>query len=729
MAIDYDNLDPDVIRLGQAIKSQESSGGKNTVSPETIANGTSGAFEYKKDTFDTQAKALGGKDLNGNPLDINNPEHQNLVWYTWAKNLKDQGYGIDQIAAGHNAGEGHLTDWQDMKGVNKTSGFAYDTPKYVNDIVSKYQQLKGNTNPAADISNGTLPNDPTKDPNVLATINQMFDQGKSQAEVQDYIHSVKSGAIQPTPVQANPMDAMTLNEYGTSAGKQFTEGGEHILSSIIGGKNKMEEGVDQAKSGGVGNFLEGVTKYAEGGAQSFLGTFSGAFQTVLAPITPFIEKAVNQIAYQNPKLATTVVNSLKPMGDLAQKHPEEAGVIGDAINSLLAVVGEKLGGEKIKTEGFKTPEVSGLKFGSKSADDIMATAPENVSKLNANEQKFWYKNQSKSLTEQATEASIKAKESADIDLASTQKEINDFNQKIGQTSSEEAINLKEPAQKLMKDSSAQYLELTGEAADGSPALTKTIKPEDLSNKIDSKFEYNPEIAAKLKEDLNLNVEPKQGEISKELTNQDILDKAREIMQSVSKTAKTGGKVYSPAEYEAMQRYSFLMEVLGDNGVDMTAANKFWKQYAPVRDKIVSQIKPWDEGVKGTPIAKTIQTAKAPVSTLTAKQVASQIDAQRFISELESRMGLPKDSIGKDVAEQMQGLEKAKLNKSTINKIKTDALNKIKADKAEALRTMSLEQYNNGLIARKREIIKKVIWGALGLTILGGSAKHVVGAIL
>lgn len=142
--MNYDTLDEDVVRLARAVRQNESSGGTNLVSPETIANKTRGPFQYKDDTFNTQAKLLGGKDLNGNPLDINNPEHQNLVFYTWAKKKKDEGYGVDQIAAAHNAGEGLLTGWENHKGVNE-KGYAYDTPGYVNKVVSAYYKDKYGT--------------------------------------------------------------------------------------------------------------------------------------------------------------------------------------------------------------------------------------------------------------------------------------------------------------------------------------------------------------------------------------------------------------------------------------------------------------------------------------------------------------------------------------------------------------------------------------------------------
>lgn len=356
------------------------------------------------------------------------------------------------------------------------------------------------------------------------------------------------------------------------------------------------------------------------------------------------------------------------------------------------------------------------KVGAKSAEKIIATAPEDVAKLTPKEQKLWYKAQADVTTEKAADLTTKAKAAGEADLAETKKEIQSFNQTIGETSRDTAIKLKQPAQSLMKDASNQYLELTGEATEANPALANTSSIEELTSKIESKFEHSPEISESLKTDLGLNVVTKEGEttVSKEITNQEILDKAREIMAKVSRTSKAGGKVYTPQEYEAMKKYSFLMEHLGENGIDMTQANKFWKEWAPVRDRIVREIKPFEEtNISKMPITSTLNTAKSTATT--AKQVASKLDAQNFISELEKRLGLESGTIGKDIAEQMAGLEKSKFNKETIKKVTEETVKQIKADKIKALKKMSLKKYNDDLIARRRIIIKRVILGALGLT--------------
>jgi len=390
----------------------------------------------------------------------------------------------------------------------------------------------------------------------------------------------------------------------------------------------------------------------------------------------------------------------------------------------------------LATEGA----VTGLKtaFGAgRSAEELAQIAEKDVHKLPAREQKEWYRQQSVVAKQRVDDLSFKTKASAEQSLAETKDQIQNINQQIGQSTREEAVNLKPKAQQVMKDASQEYLSLTGEAADGSPALSKTMTHEDLASKIDEAFKDtehsdNSAIRDSLKQELGISTKSSaplpEGETpaQKEFTNKEILDKARAIMQDVSKSARSGGRVYTPEEYEAIKKYAFLMDTLGENGVDMTAANKFWREYAPIRDRMVREIKPFDEGDTGKmSFTTTINNASSVAKT--SKQAASKLDAQNFIKQLETRMKLPEGTIGKETRDLVEGLEKAKLSKENIKKATDEALAQIKADKVKALETMKLSQYNAEAAARRRKIIKIVLGGILGYTAL--KEAPVIGPII
>lgn len=134
--------DPDIIRLAKAIRRKESGDNPNPKSQITRTEGSKGYYQFMPDTFTTYGQRyLGGKDLNGNALDINNPDHQNLVAYKYIEDKKKQGYGIDQIAASWNAGEGAIEDYKGRVGTNKY-GNKYNVPAYVDEVTHMYNELK-----------------------------------------------------------------------------------------------------------------------------------------------------------------------------------------------------------------------------------------------------------------------------------------------------------------------------------------------------------------------------------------------------------------------------------------------------------------------------------------------------------------------------------------------------------------------------------------------------------
>lgn len=402
--------------------------------------------------------------------------------------------------------------------------------------------------------------------------------------------------------------------------------------------------------------------------------------------------------------------SLAQTGDL--KSGLEGAIFGAVAEPAL---------KGVKALGGKGYEAMKGVFG-KTSEGVLATAEKDVGKLSAGEQKLWYKNKAQVASQESSSALQKAKEAADKDIIQAKEKINAFQQNLGQVTKEKSMSLKKPAQQLMKDTSNKYVELTGEAANSSPALSKKISADSLSIEIDSKFEHNPDIAASLKNELGLIEKVSKPEIDpatklpiikseappvKTLTNQEVLNKARDIMQSVSKTAKSGGRAYTPEEYQAIQKYSFLMEQLGKNGVDMKEANQLWKEWVPVRNQILKQIRPFEEEGK-TPFTSTLLSAESKATT--AKQMVTKIDSQKFISELESRLNLPKGSLGKETRTIVKGLENANLSKQTLENTYSKIISDIKADKIESLKTMTIKQYDSLRQAKIRSFIKKALIG-------------------
>lgn len=133
-------LDPQVVALAKAVRDEES-GGNPSIKGKS---GEYGAYQYIPSTWTKQSAAAG---VNV-PLDKASLADQNKVWYTWAKQKKDQGYTPGQIISMQNAGEGEpdaytgkFSNGAPSRGVNK-EGVAFDVPAYSTKVAQKYQQYK-----------------------------------------------------------------------------------------------------------------------------------------------------------------------------------------------------------------------------------------------------------------------------------------------------------------------------------------------------------------------------------------------------------------------------------------------------------------------------------------------------------------------------------------------------------------------------------------------------------
>ena len=119
-------LDPQLVNLAKAIRDHET---QNRAIP-----GASGELKSRYQYMPATWKERAGKHLgNSNaPLSL---ENENAVTYAQLKEWKDQGYNPGQIASMWNSGQPDPAGkvGRNSKGVN------YNTPKYVQDVYSKYR--------------------------------------------------------------------------------------------------------------------------------------------------------------------------------------------------------------------------------------------------------------------------------------------------------------------------------------------------------------------------------------------------------------------------------------------------------------------------------------------------------------------------------------------------------------------------------------------------------------
>lgn len=138
-------LDAGIVNLSKAIRQQESGGNYNAIGD----NGTShGAYQWNKDNFAKDAQQFG--------LDPNDfsPVNQDKVAYAQINAYKQAGYSPEQIASLWNSGKPDATG---NKGTTVINGkpVNYDTPKYVANVMSYFQQNKSQ-NPGEQAPTGDL---------------------------------------------------------------------------------------------------------------------------------------------------------------------------------------------------------------------------------------------------------------------------------------------------------------------------------------------------------------------------------------------------------------------------------------------------------------------------------------------------------------------------------------------------------------------------------------------
>lgn len=141
-------LDPSVLNLMDGIRQVESGGDYSAKGQ----SGEVGAYQFMPSTF----KAWAGQYIGDQNADVGDPATQNKVAYARISALKAQGYSPSQVASIWNSGNPDPTG---NIGTNEY-GAAYDTPKYVQSVLTAAQaaaQARQRANPGQQSGNGAIP--------------------------------------------------------------------------------------------------------------------------------------------------------------------------------------------------------------------------------------------------------------------------------------------------------------------------------------------------------------------------------------------------------------------------------------------------------------------------------------------------------------------------------------------------------------------------------------------
>lgn len=678
-------VDPQIKNLVQAI-GQTETGGESDPYNAKGASGEFGRYQFMPDTYKEYAQKYLG-DSNAAPT----VENQNRIAYSFVKEKKDSGYNPAQIASMWNAGESKPDAYKENYQGTNAEGVAYNTPAYVQKVSNYYKQYSSGQQP--DSSDQTQPTDqqtqqptdqtqeaPKPTPDLLQqvgnVVNAIFpgkEVGQSIGTLAGFIAAKVHDAVNGTN---------TASYYDTSA------------------PTPLQTAADI-----------GQGALAVGGLSEVVGASSVAGKIGTAALEGGVYGGLNAVA-----------RGSKNAGEIT-KQAAIGGALGGATGGLV--------------EGGKALYSAFSPVATRTASELGALVKDptfDESTLKPEERANYYQ-QKNAAASDALNTKIKQDEDALANKLTAQKIA------VGDTSKSEAQALIDPAKKLYTEKSNQYVAAVNDALDNAEnkGFQKNVTETDLNNQIDTNTPEDDKnnIADKIKADLGLNkppapqsVDPETGlpiipteaTPEKTITTEDILKTAKGYIQQISKNTLGGNKVFSLAEYEIMQKYSILMKVLDDNGVDLSKANKIWSDWAPLRKAITTQIRPFDTletvGIRKQPVAKTLITANKTATTESQSLAKSQ--AQDLISKIEKELGMTKGALGKDTADALASVDKTKLDQidaATVAK-------KAKADLArKGMNTRYDAKIKGDATIAKKAAIKKAVLIALGILGAGEIAKH------
>ena len=163
------------------------------------------------------------------------------------------------------------------------------------------------------------------------------------------------------------------------------------------------------------------------------------------------------------------------------------------------------------------------------------------------------------------------------------KQGEELQTKVHQASTQTALNLREPAKKLLGEQSAQYRKLVENEM--STYADTPINADQLRVYIQKTSSTPEEAISKI--DMMKIPESGQSTLGK------LYQKTLELGQEIGIAAKKGTRVYNPDEVMVDKTIHSLVDFMKTQGVDLSEARNFWRNWAPMRNEIMRIVKPFN----------------------------------------------------------------------------------------------------------------------------------------
>lgn len=263
------------------------------------------------------------------------------------------------------------------------------------------------------------------------------------------------------------------------------------------------------------------------------------------------------------------------------------------------------------TSGFKQKTTGAFK--GKTMDEILSTPEDGLQKLSPSDRSAYFDAKKAKLTEthaleqekiaqQSLETETKIKAESDAKIAEIQGKNQELVNQADRASIEEAQALKPKVIQSMAENSKTYRELVD--AEISKHADTPVNASEIRQFIESKYADNPAQASQVIDRLNLKEPvPKAGELPTiqagaegsaipETTVGKVYENIKALKQEIGIAAKKGSRSFTSDEKLTDDAISTLSDYLKSKGVDLSEANKFWSQYAPLRNKVIKSVQPF-----------------------------------------------------------------------------------------------------------------------------------------
>jgi len=355
----------------------------------------------------------------------------------------------------------------------------------------------------------------------------------------------------------------------------------------------------------------------------------------------------------------------------------------------------------------------------KSDAEILATPVEKLSKLTSTQRTRYFELQSEKIAEENkiaqenikkqmsdTEARIATEHETKIKALKDEAKQLDY--ELGKKSVEEAQSLKPKVIESMRKNSDEYRRLV-DAEIGDAADTMVTQKE-LQSYIRNRYTDNPQKAEEL-----ISVLSPTG--SKATTVGEIYQNMKTLRQDIAKSATKGQRVFTADEMKTTNAIAELSGFLKDvKGIDLKLANDFWRNYAPMRDKLIKNVQPFTPaGAEGGSFNSFSNMIKTSLTKPDPKNA-------NFIKATEEMLGVKiGNSETKAVFEKLSQNQKAQIAAAAEKEAKlleqktASETAKINADKKldEAKKELKIQQFITQQKADSRNRIRATIGAIIG----------------